>query len=292
VANNHLIQFRNNASQLFGWQLSAIFGATPEQTALCNSFTNPVSHFTGPGNIVFDLLFVEQAVNNPLCLRTDCGLALDGFNIFIHVIAAVRNIFHIKLLNALVNKPRTWLVLCNTLNSARLKGFLLEDTTIGITCGLAGFSAPPNPDTGDDTVPAAGVLEVHNAASSHLSYELITLFNNQAQIASFCANFSTYSANIAGINLATDIVQATVCSYATQSLPNVVQLQQSFDAVWAEIFSTHIFVVSDSTQYLQFLCKGYTHGWLENFVPNLDNKDVLLPKLLAKCVGLGVADTA
>jgi hypothetical protein len=66
------------------------------------------SNSGGPGKSSFIRLFVPQAVPKLLCLCVDCGLAQDNFNIFIHILAAVRNIVHNKLLNALVNKPSTW----------------------------------------------------------------------------------------------------------------------------------------------------------------------------------------
>lgn len=289
MVDDHVQQFKNNASTLFGWQLSGIFGATSEQNTLCNIFSTPSNG--GPGKSSFNRLFVPQAVSNPLCLRVDCSLAQDGSNIFINILTAVRNIFHIKLINALDNKPSTWLTLCNTLNSVRLKGFLLEDTTIGITCGLAGFSSPPNPDIGDNIMSAEGDLEVHNAASSLLSWELAALLHDESQIAPFCSNFSAYSGNINGINLDTSILHDIVCPFATQKLPNTKQLQKSFDEYWASIFSAHLFLVSDSMQYLQFLCKGYTAGKLQNFVKKLDD-EVLKPKILAKCVQKGIVDVA
>jgi hypothetical protein len=83
-----------------------------------------------------------------------------------------------------------------------------------------------------------------------------------------------------------------MCPFATQNLPNTKQLQKSFDEYWARIFSVHLFLVSDSVQYLQFLGKGYTAGKLHNVVEKLDEEEVLNPKILAKSVQKGIVDVA
>lgn len=77
-----------------------------------------------------------------------------------------------------------------------------------------------------------------------------------------------------------------------RTLPSARELQKSFDEAWATIYSMHLFVVSGSKQYLQFLCKGYCQGRLDNFVSDLDNEVVLKPKILAKCLEMAVEDIA
>lgn len=139
---------------------------------------------------------------------------------------------------------------------------------------------------------AEGDLEVHNAASSLLSWKLAAFLCDESQIASFCSNFSAYNGNINGINLGTSILHDIVCLFATKKLPNTKQLQKSFDEYWARIFAAHLFLVSDSVQCLQFLCIGYTAGKLHNFVKKLDDEEVLKPNILAKCVQKGIVDDA
>lgn len=277
MINNHAVQYKNNASALFGWQLSAIFGSTSLQAPLCSSFSSPERTSTSALRTAFTL----GAVSPPLCLRTGCGLAKDGQNIFLHILTSVRNVFNLKFLTAFDNKQKTWLTMCNTLNSARLKGFLLQDTTIGIVCGLAGYSTPPTPDIGDDVVPSDLVL--HNAASELLGWCLVALFNSQSQITSFCSSFSSYAPKTAGINLDPTIVNGIVCPYQTQTLPTTSQLTRNMDIAWTHIFATTLFAVSDSTQYLEFVCKGYKNGHLNNFVKDVDFEDVLVPLVVANC---------
>jgi hypothetical protein len=223
VVNNHPGQYKNNASALFGWQLSAIFGTTALQQPLCDALNNPRAASTSAIRAILTL----GAVTPPLCLRTECGIAQDGENIFLHILTYVRNVFNMKLLTAFDNKQKTWLTMCNTLNSARLKGFLLQDTTIGIACGLAGYTSPPIPDVGDDNVPSDVVL--HNAASELLGWCLVTLFNSKTQIASFCSSYSTYAPNMAGINLDTTIINNIVCPYQSQTIPSTAEMTRNID---------------------------------------------------------------
>jgi len=153
-------------------------------------------------------------------------------------------------------------------------------------CGLAGYTSPPNPDVGDNNVPSDVV--VHNAASELLSWCLVTLFNSQSQIASFCSSYSTYAPNIASINLDATIINSIVCPYQSQTIPSITTLTRNIDIAWTQIFAATLFAVSDSVQYLQFVCKGYKTGNMNNFVRNLDFADVLIPLVVANCRAAGV----
>jgi hypothetical protein len=278
-------------SSLFGWQLSALFGNSSYQQTFCNSLIDP-SLAVGVGdsseNNVARRLFNIQALTPPLCLRTDCDDTTDGYNIFIHVVSYARNTFNIKFLNAFNNNHNTWLTFCNTLNSARLNGTLLADTTIGIVCGLAGYTSPPNPSIGNSTLPTDTAFIIHEPASSLLGWNLVPLFPSQANVTAFCNQFSVYQPKIAILNLNTTLVQNAICQYTTQSSPSAIYLQSQFDLYWTRIFAATMWAVSDSVQYRQFICKGYTKGKLENFVKNLDLWDLLIPLVMANCQAAGV----
>ena len=81
----------------------------------------------------------------------------------------------------------------------------------------------------------------------------------------------------------TTIIKKLVCQYQTASIPTTIDLLRGITGAWTQIFASTLLADSDSTQYLQFMYKGYKTGHLIDFVNDLDFANVLVLLVEENC---------
>jgi hypothetical protein len=280
-------QFFNNASTLIGFQLSAIFGQATNVSTACSKFNQLDTKWD-------DIGFNTEAIYLPWCTRQGCNIANDGLTIYSNVVELVRNLFNLELLNFFSNTKTTWLNFCKHLNSARLDVYVGDNSTIGITCGIAGSTPGDYTQIGDNTTSQAVTDDIHNAAAAVFAWEVLAFFTTPAELKTFCTEWGQYFPLLADLQLDPTPLTTITCSYENAtSLPSVSELRQTILPYYTEIFATTVWSVSDDVDYQEFICAGYKTGHLTNLNPNLAQSNINLTSvntdIIAKCQAGNVA---